>query len=101
MAVAGLSGKTSAMGKGHAAHASGATHSTHGRAKIRPSKINEWRRELNLIPICSDLNNYAHDELWTGAGLSVDGQRPALRGFRKSHHLTFAGPGTPGVLQPE
>jgi hypothetical protein len=42
-----------------------------------------------------------HDELWTGAGLAVDGLGVQLRGFRKSHHLTLAAPGTPEGLQPE
>jgi hypothetical protein len=31
------------------------------------------------------------DQLWTTRALPVDGLRPALRGFRKSHHLIRAG----------
>jgi hypothetical protein len=31
------------------------------------------------------------DQLWTIAGLPVDGLRAALRRFRKSHHLNAAG----------
>src|ERR1700739_3521770 len=41
----------------------------------------------------------ARDQLWTGAGLPVDGLGVRLRGFRKSHHLILAGPGRPQGLQ--
>src|SRR2546421_642442 len=46
----------------------------------------------NPIPICSQINNYDGDELWTSGPFVVDGLGVQLRGFRKSHHLIPASP---------
>ena len=44
------------------------------------------------IPVCSQINKYDKDQLWTSAALPVDGLHARLRGFRKSHHLIPATP---------
>jgi hypothetical protein len=44
------------------------------------------------IPVCSQINKYDKDQLWTSAALPVDGLHARLRGFRKSHQLIRATP---------
>src|SRR5437660_10509515 len=46
----------------------------------------------NPIPVCSQINNYDGDELWTSGPFVVDGLGVQLRGFRKSHQLIPASP---------
>jgi hypothetical protein len=69
------------------------------RAQAAPhsGRINDYGgtvRRANPIPVCSQINNYDRDQLWTSAALVVDGLRGRLRRFRKSHHLSPASPGT-------
>src|SRR6266566_10072334 len=44
------------------------------------------------IPVCSRINNYDGDELWTSGPFVVDGLGVQLHGFRKSHQLMPASP---------
>src|SRR5215213_4661091 len=46
-------------------------------------------RRSNPIPVCSQINNCGRDLLWTTPFWPVDGLRGQLRGFRKSHQLSF------------
>src|ERR1700744_2998142 len=63
----------------------------------RLEKINDYGARANPIPVCSQINNYARDELWTSRALPVDGLGVRLRGFRKSHQLIPAGAGPSGA----
>ena len=49
-------------------------------------------QEAKPIPVCSQINKYDKDQLWTSAALPVDGLVVRLRRFRKSHHFVPAGP---------
>jgi hypothetical protein len=59
--------------------------------KRRAQKLTIGLR-LSPIPVCSQINNYDRDQLWTSAALVVDGLGVRLRGFRKSHHFIPAAP---------
>src|SRR5260370_39808238 len=52
------------------------------------------------IPVCSQINNYDGDELWTSGPFVVDGLGVQLHGFRKSHQLIPASPDLQTGLQP-
>ena len=61
----------------------------------RDPRVNDCGVSRHPIPICSQVNNYDCDELWTSPGFVVDGLAAQLRGFRKSHHFIPAGPNAP------
>jgi hypothetical protein len=59
-------------------------------------KVNDYGAVTNPIPVCSQINNYVVDQLWTSRALPVDGLGVRLRRFRKSHQLILASSGPTG-----